>query len=159
MKTIHSVVFVTVGLVLAFGSALIDATKYPDIPPILLNLGLVSIAVVLVEYLWRVSGGHPIEQQVTSLSDQVSRLSEAVDIVDASKKIGLTHVYDSLANFGTQANWEQLINNAEVRVDLMCVDASNVLQGSHRTPAKLHDLSPSIQPPWGTSLYRCRQID
>ena len=119
MKYTHGVIFLAVGIALVSISALLEQTQHPTWSRILLNLGLVSIAVVLVEHLWRAAGGHPIEHQVSSLSNQVTRLSETVDIVDSSKQVGLDHVHDCLANFGTQADWESLLRSAESRVDLM----------------------------------------
>ena len=119
MRLSHGVIFLAVGIALVAVSALINQTYYQMWSSIALNLGLVAIAVVLVEHLWRISGGRPLEHQVSSLSDQVTRLEQTVDIVDAGRRVGLDHVYDRLTNFGTQADWELLLQKAESRVDLM----------------------------------------
>ncbi len=115
----QSILFLTVGVALVAASILMDQVKYGHVAAIALNLGLVSIAVVVVERLWRASGGHPIERQVSSLAGQVTRLSETIDIVDQSMSVGLKNVYDCQANFGTLADWERLMRESEGRVDLM----------------------------------------
>lgn len=119
MRYGHAVLFLAVGIALVAIAVLLDQAQYPICSSISLNLGLVAIAVVLVEHLWRAAGGHPIEHQVSALSDQVTRLAETVDIVDASKRVGLDHVHDCLANFGKQSDWGNVLRAAETRVDLM----------------------------------------
>ncbi|MEW8300241.1 MAG: hypothetical protein AB2712_15500 [Candidatus Thiodiazotropha sp.] len=118
-KLSQAIVFVSVGVALIVISSLLSSAGHTDISAILLNLGLVSVAVILVEYLWGTSGGNPIERQISTLSSEVTRLSETVDIVDSSKRVGLDDIYDCQANFGTQAEWEDVIRNAEDRVDIM----------------------------------------
>ena len=118
-KKTQAILFAAVGIALIVISVLLKQQNYSEWGAIFLNLGLVSVAVVLVEYLWGVSGGNPIESQVLTLSKEVNRLSEAVDIVDASKRVGLNFVYDCQANFGTQSDWEFLIKKAENNIDVM----------------------------------------
>lgn len=64
----QSIIFISVGIALVVISILLRQMQHGDLAAIVLNLGLVSIALVVVEHLWRASGGHPIERQVSSLS-------------------------------------------------------------------------------------------
>lgn len=115
----RNALFLTVGIALVIASVLFQAKNHLSLQTITLNLGLVTIAVVLVELLWKLCGGTPVENQVSSLSNQIERLSKAVDVIENSKRIGLEAVYDMLGNYGNQSDWIGLINTAVDSVDLM----------------------------------------
>ena len=97
-KWTRNILFLTVGIALVIASVLFQAKNHLALQTIALNLGLVTIAVVLVELLWQLCGGTPVENQVSDLSKQIGRLSKAVDVIENSKRIGLEAVYDRLGN-------------------------------------------------------------
>jgi hypothetical protein len=114
----RTLVFLSVGVALIVLSVLLHSLN-PTMEAILLKLGLVAVAVVVVDQLWRVCGGTPISRQITDLGKQVSRLSQSVDVIESSKNVGLLKVYDRLGNFGNQTEWIELITRARESVDLM----------------------------------------
>jgi hypothetical protein len=118
-KWTRNVLFLTVGIALVIASVLFQTKNHLSLQTIALNLGLVTIAVVLVELLWQLCGGTPVENQVSDLTRQIGRLSKAVDVIENSKRIGLDAVYDRLGNYGNQADWINLINSSMDSVDLM----------------------------------------
>ncbi|MCU1267151.1 MAG: hypothetical protein JWM21_3469 [Acidobacteria bacterium] len=115
----RNTLFLSVGTTLIVFSFLLELKGLAIPQAIALNLGLVSIAVVILDYLWRLSGGSPIENQIESLGKQIERLSKAVDVIERSKTIGLEAVYDRLGNYGNQSNWVDLIKDSVESVDLM----------------------------------------
>jgi hypothetical protein len=72
-KWTRNILFLTVGIALVIASVLFQAKNYLALQAIALNLGLVTIAVVLVELLWELCGGTPVENQVSDLSKQIGR--------------------------------------------------------------------------------------
>jgi hypothetical protein len=81
----RNILFLTVGIALVIASVLFQITNHLSLQAISLNLGLVTVAVVLVELLWQLCGGTPIENQVSKLSNQIERLSKAVDVTDVTQ--------------------------------------------------------------------------
>lgn len=116
---VRNTIFLSVGVALVVISLLMELQGGTFWQAVTLNLGLVSIAVVIVDQLWRLSGGNPIENQINSLTTQIARLSNAVDVIERSKSIGLEAVYDRLGNYGNQSNWLDLIKTSVDSVDLM----------------------------------------
>lgn len=129
-KWTRNFLFLTVGIALVIASVLFQAQNHLSLQAIALNLGLVTIAVVLVELLWQLCGGNPVENQVSGLSNQIERLSKAVDVIENSKRIGLEAVYDRLGNYGNQSDWIRLINTSVDSVDLMGRTMSGWTQSS-----------------------------
>lgn len=118
------VVFTLVGLTAIAWSAATDSTANPTIHDVLLNLGLVAIAVVVIEALWRLAGGNPAEDQVMDFRKEISRLSQHVDIIQKTRAVGLHSVYDCTASFG-KANWMKLIQESTATFDVMGRALSN----------------------------------
>jgi hypothetical protein len=116
---LRNTLFLSVGTTLVVISFLLESKGLTIPQAITLNLGLVSIAVVVVDQLWRLSGGNPIENQIGSLGVQIERLSKAVDVIERSKSIGLEAVYDRMGDYGNQSNWIDLIRDSVDSVDLM----------------------------------------
>ena len=94
-------------------------TDYPLVHAILLNLGLVIVAVVVLDMLWRLAGGNPTEEQIANLSSQIERLAQTMDVIEQSKKIRLRTVSDCAANYGTKDDWLNLLQNATSQVDIL----------------------------------------
>jgi hypothetical protein len=112
-------IFVLVGVSLIIASIAFRQYELTFFQTASLELGIVFLAVMLVDQLWQWCGGKPVEHQVSILSEQIGRLSKAVDVIEGSRHIGLEAVYDRLGNFGTQASWLRLVEGARGHVDLM----------------------------------------
>lgn len=118
-QRLWSVVFSAVGTALIVSSVLFGHQKLLTLQAVTLNLGLVALAVVLVDILWRLCGGDPLADEIHELQAQVKRLSESLDVLEGTKSIGLDLVYDRQGNYGTQSDWLGMIASAEDSVDMM----------------------------------------
>ena len=114
----RTLVFLSVGVALIVLSVLLRSLNFTA-EAILLKLGLVAVAVVLVDQLWRVCGGTPINREISSLGSQIGRLANSIDVIESSKNVGLVRVYDRLGNYGNQTEWIDLLIRARESVDLM----------------------------------------
>jgi len=114
-----AIIFVITGVALILASALLDPKQYELLRSVCLNLGLVLVAVPLVERLWALSGGNPLDLEVGNLRNQVQRLATTVDAMVNIEAIGLDRVFDCQANFGRQAEWLTLLQGASKSVDIM----------------------------------------
>jgi hypothetical protein len=112
-------VFAFAGVAAIAAAAATNSTAHPVLNAVLLNLGLVSVAVVLIDILWRLAGGNPVEEQIVSLGSEVNRLARTVDAIQNTRSVGLESVFDCTGNFGGQADWLALIERAGQHVDLM----------------------------------------
>jgi len=119
VRKVWSVVFSAVGIALVVSSVLLGQQSFDTLQAVALNLGLVALAVVLIDLLWRICGGSPFGEELRELHFQVERLSESLDVLEGTKSIGLDQVYDRQGNFGTQADWLKVISEAENSVDMM----------------------------------------
>jgi hypothetical protein len=111
--------FAFAGVAAIAAAAAIDSTLHPVLNAVLLDLGLVSVAVVLIDALWRLAGGNPVEEQIASLGSEINRLGQTVDVIQNTRSVGLESVFDCTGNFGGQADWLGLIEQAGQRMDLM----------------------------------------
>lgn len=118
-RWVWALVFGTTGVALVLASALLDPKEYQLARSVCLDLGLVLVAVPLVERLWALSGGNPLDLEVGQLRHQVQRLATTVDAMVNIEAIGLDRVYDCQANFGRQAEWLTLLQGAGHSVDIM----------------------------------------
>lgn len=115
----RSLVFLSVGITLMVSSALARHLEYTWLENILINFGVVSIAVVIVDFLWRCSGGNPTDHEIQRLQNQIERLSKTVDVIEGSKSVGLDSVHDRVGDFGNQSDWISLLKDSMQTVDLM----------------------------------------
>ena len=103
-------------------------------------LAIAALAVVILECFWFFAGGNPfeaevreinesvndlksasseIQEDVVGLSQQLERLSGAIDVVENVGRVGLRAVYDCTGNFGGQSEWLSLIKNSKHEMDLL----------------------------------------
>lgn len=110
--------FAAIGVVLLLTAQLVKPA-YPDAKEILFNVGIVATSVSILDLLWRLAGGNPVEKQIESLSVQVERLSRSVDVIENAKRIGLLSMHDCAGNYGGKAQWLELIASSNQSIDLM----------------------------------------
>lgn len=115
----RNTVFIAVGLAVLLLSIILNRTDHPDVHELLLALGVVVISVSLLELLFMLGGGNPIEAKIRDLSDQVQRLSRAVKLIEQADRIGLSDMHDCTGNYGGKDEWLALMKGAHVSMDLM----------------------------------------
>src|ERR1039458_7020169 len=114
-----AVVFLAAGAALVGLSALLDRARMPVPSTVCLHLGVVTVAVVLLDLIWRFCGGRPADHAVESLALQIGRLAHSIDVLETSQAVGLEAVYSRLGSFGKQDDWVHLVDKATAQVDLM----------------------------------------
>jgi hypothetical protein len=111
--------FAAAGAILILASSLLAGSRYDTVRTVLLNLGVVVVAIVLLEFLWRFVGGDPLRREIDALREQVARLERSTSEVEQREKIGLVAVHDRLSNFGTEEYWMSLLTGASESVDML----------------------------------------
>ena len=114
-----SIIFFAIGAAFIGLGALFHLALLPIPSTVTLHLGIVTVAVVLIDQIWRFCGGQPIDHQIKSLQTQIGRLSQSVDVIESSQAVGLEAVYSRLGSFGKADDWVSLIGAATKQVDLM----------------------------------------
>lgn len=115
----RNALFAAIGVGLLAISSWIDAQVHPMAQSVLFNLGIVTVSVTLLDVLWRLAGGDPLQARFAELSEQVDRLSRTVDVMEGAKRIGLCRVHDCAGNYGAKQEWLKLMENATRSMDLM----------------------------------------
>ena len=59
---------------------------HPMAQSVLFNLGIVTVSVTLLDVLWRLAGGDPLQARFAELSEQVDRLSRTVDVMGVRRE-------------------------------------------------------------------------
>jgi hypothetical protein len=113
-----ALLFVLAGVGLVIGSVLAKDSKWVVTESVLLNLGLAALAIVLVDVLWRAAGGHPLDSRIEKLDVHLAELSASIDVIDQARSVGLHTIFQRQGDFGTQADWERLIQSARRSVDV-----------------------------------------
>ena len=116
---LRPILFVCFGSLLIIASTFLKGKSLDWLEVLLLNLGIVAIATMVVDYIWRLVGGTPMENAISSLSDQIDRLERSNNVIEAIREVGLTDVSDRLVNHGNQHDWIQILSSATQSVDLM----------------------------------------
>ncbi len=143
----RGIVFVAIGVTLITLSIWFGSNNWSTLEAIALNLGLVTVAVVLVGMIWRLSGGNPIEEEISALRLQVTRLSETIDSIESREQIGLEDAYRSPSTFNAD-KWVSLIKDAEKEVDLM----GRTLYGWKRAEKFKEIVKKKVGTPYGPAL-------
>lgn len=118
-QLLRVILFIAIGVLLIVFSTFLVNRGVDWLHALVLNLGIVAVATMLIEHLWLLCGGAPIENQIDALSHQVDRLGRSIDVIEAINEVGLTDVSDRLGNFGTQHDWVELLADAGQSADLM----------------------------------------
>lgn len=111
--------FACLGSLLIICSTFLKARGVDWLEALLLNLGIVAIATIVIDYIWRLVGGTPMEQQISELASQIDRLERSNNVIEAIREVGLHDVSDRLGNDRDQNDWIEILSNATHSVDLM----------------------------------------
>lgn len=118
-----AIIFVLIGVALIIGSVLMQTRKYDVGAAIALNLGLATLALVMIDAVWRVVGGNPLDARIAALDKQVSELASTIRFIEGARRVGLENIWIRQGDFGTQSDWEDLIRGAHHNVDVMARSA------------------------------------
>jgi len=90
-----------------------------DAHDILIAFGVAITSVALLDAVFHLAGGNPIEQQIGDLSAEIERLSSNIDVIEKATKLGILEVHDCTANFGGKAEWLKVMKATNLSMDLM----------------------------------------
>lgn len=111
--------FLTVGLLILVSSILIDKLKYPDLHEISIAISVTIISVSLLDFLFHLAGGNPIQHQIKDLSTEIQRLSTTIDVIENARRIGVNEMHDCTGNYGGKLQWFKIMQDAKASMDLM----------------------------------------
>jgi len=121
--TIAATIFILTGGGLVVLSVVLETKLYKVASAAALNLGLATLAVVLIDTVWRVVGGNPFDSRIDALDDQIRELGATLRLVEGARRVGLENLWVRQGDFGTQSDWEGLIRGARHNVDVMARSA------------------------------------
>jgi hypothetical protein len=116
---IRHTVFTAVGIAILATAFLFDRGKYADTHEILVAVGVVIASVSLLELVFHLAGGNPVEQHMNDLSLQVERLSFTVDAIENARRLGVREMHDCAGNYGVNIKWLDVMERTQSSMDLM----------------------------------------
>lgn len=123
MKTstwkIGATFFALLGIGLVVAATLLELKQYKIAAAICQNLGLAALAVLIVDVIWRLVGGNPIDVGIATLDQRVRELVATSRVIDQASRVGVTDLYVRQGDFGTQESWENLFRGARKHIDVM----------------------------------------
>ena len=78
----------------------------------ILNFGFIIVTIVIVNGLWFVLGGNPLENSIQDVTGSVRLLSDGVST-------GIQRYFFSNAHFSKQYTWIEIIEHAKKNIDMM----------------------------------------
>lgn len=99
-------------LIIAFFIKDQNTTLQSFIYMVVTNISFVIITIVLVNFIWGLLGGEPIENLLISLRSSISLLSD-------SEKSGVVRVIPTSGDYGTHRDWLERLETARSNIDLL----------------------------------------
>ena len=118
-RRIRNTLIAAFGIVLLLVACALDRTAFATPREIMFNIAIIIVSVSLIDILWHVAGGNPVEDQIKDLSAQVERLSTTVDVIENARRVGVHSLYDNAGDFGGKTQWFALMESATKSMDLM----------------------------------------
>jgi hypothetical protein len=123
MKTstwkIGATLFALLGIGLVVAATLLELKQYRVAGAICQNLGLATLAVLIVDLIWRLVGGNPVDVGIATLDQRIRELVATTRVIDQASRVGITDLYVRQGDFGTQDTWENLLRTARKNIDVM----------------------------------------
>lgn len=118
-------IFVAVGLVVLLSAALLPTNSYPNWRDGLIPLGVAILSVSILDILFLLSGGNPIEKKIQDiltgtekkieqLSVRLDNFSSAFSISEKAQILGLAEIYDCTESYGNKLDWFSLLKIQDI---------------------------------------------
>jgi hypothetical protein len=128
---IGAALFLATGIAILAAAALLHREGYETASAVALNVGAAILAIVLVDILWRTSGGNPLDEQFMALAEKLHHLSKSVAAVERARLVGLNDAFARQGDVGTQTTWEELIRRSRRRCDVMARTSAGWMKSRH----------------------------
>jgi hypothetical protein len=83
------------------------------------DLAFIILTIVVVDFLWAILGGEPINQVLTILTDTLREMRASVKLLEESKTTGLEQVYSVSGALGSHSYWMSRLASAKEKIELM----------------------------------------
>jgi len=83
------------------------------------NVALIALTIVIVDFLWSIVGGEPVNEAVGELRKTLVDFRKSVRLLDESHKTGLMRIVSTSSNADASGAWMNRIKNAKQSIDLM----------------------------------------
>lgn len=83
------------------------------------DLAFIILTIVVVDFLWTILGGEPINQVLEKLTDTLREMRSSVKLLEESKSTGLEQVYAVSGAIGSHSYWMNRLSSAKEKIDLM----------------------------------------
>jgi hypothetical protein len=120
---VRHALIMAIGVALLCVALLVDRANFPDRHEILLVIGVTIISVSVVEGIFQLAGGNPVENRIGDLfgklSQEVEHLAATVDVIENARRLGIKEMHDRTGNYGLKAKWLEVIRMPRNSMDLM----------------------------------------
>src|SRR4051794_18797346 len=103
---VAATIFVLTGAGLVIASVVLETRHYNVASSVALNLGLATLALVLIDIVWRLVGGNPLDARIDALDVQIRELAATTKLIEGARLVGLEDIWIRQGDFGTQSDWE-----------------------------------------------------
>lgn len=83
------------------------------------DLAFIILTIVVVDFLWAILGGEPINQVLKVLTDTLREMRASVKLLEESKTTGLEQIYAVSGALGSHSYWMSRLASAKDKIDLM----------------------------------------
>jgi hypothetical protein len=83
------------------------------------DLAFIILTIVVVDFLWAILGGEPINQVLKMLTDTLREMRASVKLLEESKTTGLEQIYAVSGALGSHSYWMSRLASAKEKIDLM----------------------------------------
>ena len=118
------IIFLLIGLLLFVISYLLSTGQQPSEgikfwSSVIQNISFIILTVVIMNSLWELLGGEPINLTLNELGRTLSEMRGAVLLLQDSKDTGLHRLFSVSGAWGTHREWMQRLKGSRNTVDLM----------------------------------------
>jgi len=84
----------------------------------LINLGVVFISIIVLDMVWSVLGGEPLQVAIGDLRFEIGKIARLIRVVEDAEHTGVKRIITQSDEFGTGGKWRELLQGAVIQVDL-----------------------------------------
>lgn len=118
------IIFLIIGLLLLGISYLLATNNNPTESikfwaSVFQNFSFIILTIVIINFLWQLLGGEPIEKTLNSLKETLGDMRTAVMLLQDSKTTGLHRAFSISGAYGSHEVWMKRLHDSKEQIDLM----------------------------------------
>lgn len=83
------------------------------------NIAFVILTIVIVDFLWQIIGGEPVQTTLVALADTLAQMRSSVELLEDSKKTGLHRLLSASGALGNTRYWMDRLRSSQFHIDLL----------------------------------------